>query len=302
MMGISILLSLGTIFLTIYQYPNLTGIEHIFQHGIDRISGSIGFKIDFIEYIFVIIPHKLLMNSNYLVLLTLLVIVPWLVFSRSIDSKIKATFGFFALFGIAPALLFIEGTIKHDYLITDISIFLIFLSLYGIASLVKMLNFKRNKLVGKVALILFVSFNLLNSYVILKEEYENRSESPLEYPLALAIKENTRFGEEVLTDLNVRYWTMPFFSDSYLIKNVTTVENFISVLDENKEWNFAYFVTTDLEKLKGNDYFYDHGGTDDNYYRFKEPDDELIVYLYNNFEYSEDNGFTFFKLQNKISD
>ena len=279
--------------LIILQYPNLTGLGYAQRHLLERIYSG---NIQIFDYFFQILPNNIFYNSVTPIFICSIIGTLYFLYNNPLNKKAKSMLIFFFSYGILPGFIFIQGSIKHTYLISDFSIFMVTISVLFINQILAYLS-KKNTTYSNIILLIFLTLSFYFSSKEILYTYNNSSEHPLEYPLAISIKENTLFGEEVLTDLNIRQWVHPLYSETRIVKNVDTINKLNGYLINDQYNSYKYFYTTTKEYITECDYFNKKGDIDDPYYRISNKKSDLILYLIKYYEYKIDNGFLIFKLQ-----
>ena len=286
-------LAFSALFLIIIQYPNSSGLDYAFYHLLERIYSG---DINILNYFLYTFPNNVFYNSVTPIFICSIIGTLYFLYNNPLNKKAKSLLIFFFSYGILPGFIFIQGSINHTYLIGDFSIFMVTISVLFINQILAYLS-KRSITYSNIILLMFLTLSFYFSSKNILYIYHNSSEHPLEYPLALSIKENTLFGEEVLTDLNIRQWVHPLYSETRIVKNVDTINKLNDYLINDRYNSYKYFYTTTKEHITECDYFIKKSYIDDPFYRISNKKSDLILYLIKYFEYKIDNGFLIFKLQ-----
>ena len=206
--------------------------------------------------------------------------------------------------GCFDGIVFPNVVIVHDYYVYNLTPFF---ALGGSWFFFKGLSYIRERpsirpfaSAGAVAVILLF---LLQSIYIIQRRFSQTDAYSLAYPFALSVGQETRFGEEVLTDLNILDYYCVYYSDSDVKVGIETPKALQDIL-KNSTRNYRYFVTTN-QKLVTNTlpFFADettyHGSQPLRFQTFGIPpaDNPFHRYLEQRYEKQESGGFIYFDLQ-----
>jgi hypothetical protein len=158
-------------------------------------------------------------------------------------------FGVSLLFlGLCDVVLLSNAYFHHHYFMLSLFPFAVVSSTLGIGIWMR----RRDKVPWKdpVIVLLMCVFLVQSAYCIHRRFFHHIYGYPVTYELSRSIAKHTEFGEEVLTDLNVFDYYIPFYADSLLVHRIDSNEKMISARKKYPDRHFRYLVTSTPELAK----------------------------------------------------